>query len=465
MVSWAAMTRLGRRLVLGAALLALGSSCAQPEARRTTAPGPAAARAAAASSAAVGPSTGSAAASSPSTGSASSALASAAGETAPPASNAVPGDGAPAPALPPLFRRYPKLGQALPYVALGKWPTPVERADSLGQSLGIAQLYLKRDDLGGAPYGGNKVRKLELVLAEAKARGKQAVITFGGVGSNHALATALYARKVGLHAVLWLPPEPPSAHVRHNLLVELASGAEIHLTSNDHIDALVRENEHGQDRPQAPFVIPPGGSSLLGNVGLVNAAFELADQIAAGQLPPPDVVYVATGTLGSAVGLAIGLHAAGLHTRVRAVRASSTKYVNEQRMQAMVEDTVKLLRARDPSFPAVELGPTDLTIENGYVGRGYALPTAKGAHAMELVRERSGLELDPTYTAKTFAALIDDAPRLRAEVVLFWQTYDPRPIEPAEPAAPDVPRELRGYLAFTAREAGGATPRPTGSAH
>ena len=439
------MTRPGRLLLLSAALLlGLVASCAQPEARRTTAP--ASTHAMAPAPTAVGPAPAATAASAPSSASAPALAAAASGATASTAPSAVVAEGAPAAAVPPLFRRYPKLGQALPYVALGRWPTPVQRAEALGQSLGIAQLYLKRDDLGGAPYGGNKVRKLELVLAEAKARGKQAVITFGGVGSNHALATALYARRVGLHAVLWLLPEPPSAHVRHNLLGELASGAEIHLTSNDRIDALVRQSEHGEDSPGAPFVIPPGDSSLLGNVGLVNAAFELADQIAGGQLPAPDVVYIATGTLGSAVGLAIGLQAAGLHTRVRAVRASSSKYVNEQRMQTMVQATVELLRARDPSFPAVKLDPADLTIEHGYVGRGYALPTPKGTRAMELVRELGGLELDPTYTAKTFAALIDDAPRLRSEVVLFWQTYDPKPIDAAPAPTSDVPRELRGYL-------------------
>jgi D-cysteine desulfhydrase len=158
------------------------------------------------------------------------------------------------------------------------------------------------------------------------------------------------------------------------------------------------------------------------------------------------VVYLATGTLGSAVGLAVGLRAAGLGTRVRAVRASSTKYVNEPRMQAMIEATVRLLRERDPSFPEVRLGLADLTIEHRYVGQGYALPTAKGMRAMQLVRDRAGIELDPVYTAKAFAALIDDAPRLRTEVVLFWNTYDPKPVELSGRAAQDAPRELRGYL-------------------
>jgi D-cysteine desulfhydrase len=379
----------------------------------------------------------------------------------------------------PLFAAYPELGRALPVVELATLPTPLEHARALGDALGLPALYLKRDDRAADPYGGNKVRKLELVLAEARRRGHRSVVTFGGVGSNHALATAIYGRRAGLAVKLRLLPEPPSAHVRHNLLAELAAGAELSLGDNATIDALVRgaAEQERLDPPtpgplptpapaagslETPYVIAPGGSSLLGNVGYVNAAFELRDQIAAGLMPEPTRLYVAAGTLGTAVGLAVGLRAAGLRTQVRAVRVSSTKYVSDERVRLMARDTVRYLRTRAPSFPAVELGPDALVLDHSQVGRGYALPTAAGTRAAALAHAH-GLELDPTYTAKTFAALVRDAPTLGAEVVLFWDTYDPRTLDAGDASCDALAPDLRSYCTHPA--AGTAPPvRPSSPA-
>jgi len=344
-----------------------------------------------------------------------------------------------------LFARYPGLASKIPYVRLGTFPTPVEHASELGGALGIADLYIKHDDRSGDPYGGNKVRKLELVLADAVAQGKDAVLTFGGVGSNHALATTIYARKLGLRTILDLLPEPPSAHVRQNLLAELGFGAELHLTSPQKIDELLRQQANGTLPAGSPYVIAPGGSSLLGNVGFVNAAFELADQIARAELPTPDVVYITMGTSGSAVGLAIGLKAAGLKTEVRGVRASSTKYVSAAVARAMAEATVALLRDADPTFPNALPELTELRIVHSQVGKGYAMPTPQGEKARALAQRLAGLELDLTYTAKTFAALVADAPSLRGRVVLYWHTYDGRPLDVSQVRPEDLPKDLRSY--------------------
>jgi len=344
----------------------------------------------------------------------------------------------------PLFRRFPRLVDAIAYERLGSLPTPVERAADLGQRIGVPSLYVKRDDLAGEPYGGNKVRKLEFVLAEAKRQGRTRVLTFGGVGSNHALCTAAYAQKMGLRATLMLLPEPNTEHVREHLLADILFGAELKMGSNTSMARWTERAAGGQLAPDDPYVIPAGGTSPLGNVGFVNAAFELQDQVKRGELPEPDDVFIAAGTGGSAVGLAIGFAAAGMATRVRAVRTSSTRYVSEAGLQRELEATVKLLRA-DDTFPQIGWETVRLTIVEGYVGRGYALET-RAARRMASVAEESGLVLDPTYTAKTMAAVEGASTDLKAGVVVFWYTYDPRSIDVSKVSQDDVPSAVRGYF-------------------
>jgi 1-aminocyclopropane-1-carboxylate deaminase/D-cysteine desulfhydrase-like pyridoxal-dependent ACC family enzyme len=127
-----------------------------------------------------------------------------------------------------LFEQYPSLGERLPYISLGVFPTPVEKLERLGAKLGVNQLYIKRDDLTGRLYGGNKPRKLEFILGNALRLGTREVIAFGGVGSNHALATAIYAQQMGLKSISMLMPQPNAQYVRRNLLMSYYSGAELH---------------------------------------------------------------------------------------------------------------------------------------------------------------------------------------------------------------------------------------------
>jgi D-cysteine desulfhydrase len=164
-------------------------------------------------------------------------------------------------------------------------------------------------------------------------------------------------------------------------------------------------------------------------------------------MPAPDRVFVAAGTLGSAVGLAVGLRAAGLASQVVAVRASSTDYVNDRRLLSMAAATVALLRSHDPSFPEVRLGPADVRIEHGQVGGGYAMPTSKARRALDLVAAHAPIVLDETYTAKAFAAIIDAAPTLAEDVVLYWHTFDPTPMDTSGVRADELPLPLRGYAA------------------
>jgi D-cysteine desulfhydrase len=338
------------------------------------------------------------------------------------------------------------LRERLPWVSLGTLPTPIEQATGLGQHLGIRSLWVKRDDLSGEAYGGGKVRKLELLLGEAKRTRAQTVITFGGVGSNHAVATAIYAAQLGMRAVLALLPEPPDERVRTNLLADLAAGAELHLSSGR--DPLritawrARANEHG-----ALYAIAAGGSSPLGNVGFVNAAFELKDQIDRGEMPEPDDIYLAMGTMGAAVGLAIGLRAAGLGTRVVAVRASSPETSSERRLLAMAAETAGYLRGLDASLAALDSAASNIAVADGYLGAGYGRPTAKARAAIRLARDLAGLDLEHVYTGKALAALIDRAPRSSNRVVLFWNTHNSREMALQNADPRDLPAAFRGYFA------------------
>jgi D-cysteine desulfhydrase len=175
-------------------------------------------------------------------------------------------------------------------------------------------------------------------------------------------------------------------------------------------------------------VIPYGGASPLGTIGFVNAAFELKQQIKDGEVPEPDVIYVATGSMGTAVGLVLGLKAAGLKTRVVPVRVVPSQTTNPTKFVTLFNETNALLHAADLAFPIYELPENDVGIVHDFFGSGYGALTKEGVEAIRLVGETERIKLDVTYTGKAFAALIDAAQKgeLTDQVVLFWLTLNSR---------------------------------------
>jgi 1-aminocyclopropane-1-carboxylate deaminase/D-cysteine desulfhydrase-like pyridoxal-dependent ACC family enzyme len=337
-----------------------------------------------------------------------------------------------------LFKRYPLLNFRLPRIAFGNFPTPVQKLSGLCRRLGRDNLYIKRDDLSSLTYGGNKVRKLEFLLADALKRGAVRVITSGGAGSNHALATALYGKQVGLTAVLLLYNQPNTQSIRDNLLMNLYNGAEIvhHDTYQEHLQALeetVRSYEAADGK--APYIIPLGGSSPLGAMGYVNAGFELAEQIDAGILPLPSRVFLALGTMGTAAGLMLGLKAAGIRTHVHAVRVVPDYVADMDKCRILFRQTNDLLQKLDPSFPLYTIEPEDLTIYHEYFGEKYGLYTSEALAAASLLRENDGIILDGTYTGKACAAFVADARSGSDEPILFWNTKNSLPFPPEALAA------------------------------
>jgi len=200
------------------------------------------------------------------------------------------------------------------------------------------------------------------------------------------------------------------------------------------------------DATERLYAIAAGGSSPLGNLGYLNAALELEQQVRAGVLPAPHRLYLAMGTMGCAVGLALGLALTELPTHLIAVRVSNVPTSTPARFQALFDSTVAWLRQRDPAFPQLALDPSRVSLEGRFLGRGYAQPTRAGRDAVRLAREHAGLTLELTYTAKALAAVAAVAPSIREERVLFWNTHSR--VEPAtgDTGPRDLPREFRPYF-------------------
>jgi D-cysteine desulfhydrase len=277
------------------------------------------------------------------------------------------------------------------------------------------------------------VRKLEFALGQAIARKASAVLTFGAIGSHHALATSVYARRCGLRSIVVMAPQPLTAHVRNNLLLQQYYGAQLHLFDSfgdfpQGVKQIIRQEVASTG--VEPFVIPPGGSSVEGALGYVNGAFELAAQIHAGRMVAPRSLYVPLGTAGTAVGLMVGLRAAGLAVDLQLVRVVEGSFASPQRCVQLATEVVELLSRYEPSFASQHFSERDFVIRDEFFGAGYGESTPGGVEAVELMQRTEGITLETTYSAKACAALIADvrSGRIGNAPALFWNTYNAIPL-------------------------------------
>jgi len=349
----------------------------------------------------------------------------------------------------PLFTVFKKLGEVLPYRRLGTFPTPVSAMPTLTKTLGGPDLFIKRDDLSGPLYGGNKIRKLEFVLADALKKNCKRVITSGAAGSNHALATALYSKQCGIQPTLMLFEQPPSPAIGPTLLADFATKAEMHhdSTYTSHLKHIqkIRESCTGQDG-STPYIIPAGGSSVLGATGFVNAAFELREQIDGGQIPQPDTIYAALGTMGTAVGLLLGLKAAQLSTRLVAVQVVPDVVANPDLFATFYQQLNIFLNQQDPAFPILPLSPEDVTITTDFLGEGYGFSTPEAREAISLFKDNESISLDPVYTGKTAAGMVSHCRNERSGKILFWNTKSSVFPETASVDYHDLPKSFHHYF-------------------
>jgi D-cysteine desulfhydrase len=337
-----------------------------------------------------------------------------------------------------IERRFPTLRGRLPRVRCTTLPTRVHALKRLGRELGIEQLWVKRDDESGALYGGNKPRKLEFLLGAALAARKTAVLTFGGIGTHHGLATAICARAAGLRTILMLLTQPVTEHVRRCLLLDYAAGAELHYASTVPLLTLRALWVYARQllRGELPYVIPTGGTSPLGTLGFVNAAFELQEQIQAGELPEPAWIFVPMGSGGTVAGLVLGAKLAGLRSRVAGILVTDILPPSTTTLARLATKSLGLLRRCASDVPEISIAPGDFRIVSGYVGAAYGAPTEAARCARDLMAQLEGIHLETTYTAKCLAGMID-AVRIadyRTGPVLFWNTYSS--IDPATHLGP-----------------------------
>jgi D-cysteine desulfhydrase len=349
-----------------------------------------------------------------------------------------------------LFDAFPALAARLPRLALAELPTPVQRLAALEARAPGAALWIKRDDLCSPVFGGNKTRKLELILGALRRDGRERVMTFGFAGSNHAAATAIFCARAGISCALLLMPQPMAAADRVNLLAARAAGAELRLYPS--LPRLVaggvayRLRRAGRRGPIP--MIAAGGSGPEGNAAYAGAALELGAQIGAGLLPAPDEIHVAGGSLGTAAGLAVGLAAAGLPTRVVATRAVDERLAGAAALAREIRRAARFLRRIDPSFPRI--AAPAVRLDGGWLGPGYALPSPAGEAAARLLLEAEGIGLDTTYTAKAFARFLAAAraPESRGRALLFWHTGNAADLAPLAGAASpsDLPPAFRSLF-------------------
>jgi 1-aminocyclopropane-1-carboxylate deaminase/D-cysteine desulfhydrase-like pyridoxal-dependent ACC family enzyme len=308
---------------------------------------------------------------------------------------------------------------SLPLVPLAPHPTPVDELTRLRAALGprAPRLLMKRDDLLSFAMGGNKVRKIQAVAAEARAAGADLLITCGGVQSNHARVTAAAGAALGMKVVLVLNGPAPAKATANTLLDQLF-GAEIrYVPSREEraptMEAVAREATAAGRRP---FVVPLGASTPIGALGFARGVAEL---VTAGHRP--GTLMSATSSGGTQAGLIAGAALLGLDSHVIGISADDPAASLARTIGALLDGMAERLGAKPASLHRNR--PID--VDDGFVGAGYGVPTAESTEAIELVARTEGILLDPVYTAKAMAGLIA---RVRADAfspddtVLFWHT-------------------------------------------
>jgi D-cysteine desulfhydrase len=306
---------------------------------------------------------------------------------------------------------------AAPSVTLTSHPTPIDELTRLRAALGPScpRLLMKRDDLLSFALGGNKVRKLQTVAAEAQRAGATRLITCGGVQSNHARVTAAAGAALGLDVTLVLngaEPREPTGNARLDRLF----GATLVFvgTRDDREPAMHRAADAARAAGERPFIVPLGASTTTGAIGFARGVAELG-------AVRPDAIVHATSSGGTQAGLIAGCALLGISTRIIGISADDPAASLTATIRGLLEGIAQQLGARGETVGA----DRPIEVDDGWVGEGYGIPTPASHAATELVARTEGIVLDPVYTAKAMAGLLD---RIRAQAfppastVLFWHT-------------------------------------------
>ena len=300
-------------------------------------------------------------------------------------------------------------------VVFASLPSPLQRADRLGVKLGLEELFIKRDDLTGFSFGGNKIRKLEFLIADALAKGADTILVMGGPKSNLCEATAAAARVMGMACELILYGDRPSP-APANLILAEASGAVSWFTGDDDrssVDEFAKQRAAAlmSDGHQA-YAIPRGGATAVGAVGYHLAVAEVASQLSESGIDAASIV-ICVGSGGTLGGIVSGVAALGVSWDLFGASVSRECDEAERQVDSIAEQCARLLGTE---VPVPKLTMVDAR------GPGYGQPWSAAEAASDLARESEGLMLDPVYTAKAFAALVQLAADGLNGPVVFWHT-------------------------------------------
>ena len=316
--------------------------------------------------------------------------------------------------------------QPPPRVPLANLPTPLQKMEHLSRQTGV-DIYFKRDDFTGSELSGNKIRKLEFLMADARDHGADTVITCGGAQSNHCRATALAAVNAGLSSLLLLrtedPIHPPA--LSGNILLDGLAGSDIVWITPDQYRArdeiFDREAQRLQRAGRQPYIIPEGGSTALGAWGYVQAIQELVGDLkhVDGGAVRPTTVICATGSGGTTAGLALGARLCGADIRVAGVNVCDDRDYFVEIIDAICREFYSTwLPDESADVPAYD-------IVDGYVGRGYALSRPEELIAIRDLVRLEGVVLDPVYTGKAYFGMLAELARDRqrfGERIVFIHT-------------------------------------------
>lgn len=325
---------------------------------------------------------------------------------------------------PLLHQLHPSLNQVVQPINLGINQTPIENLVHFQKSFNIKSLWMKRDDLNHPIYGGNKIRKLEYLLAQANQHKK--ITTFGYTGSNHCVATSFFAKQLKIPCQAILLHQANSYYLRENLMWHARLGTtllrpkELLRIKNSNPWSSIKRHYHGEE---GTLYIPPGGTNHLSTLGFINAAFELKIQLEKENIPEPDHIYVPCGTIGTFLGLIIGCRLAGMKTQVIGTRVVS---------KSLVTSRVILNHLQSFNEVGKKWGLPDLTwtrahyrVHQDSFGKAYGKFFPSSSHLVEQLYDSEQILLEGCYTGKNLNAikLDSDLDLLANKNVMIWNTF------------------------------------------
>ena len=304
----------------------------------------------------------------------------------------------------------------LPRIVLGSFPTPIQPAQNLSEHAN-RRILIKRDDLSGLALGGNKVRKLEYLMADAIERGFDTVVSTGYLQSNNVVQTAAAAARVGFQSVSVLEANKPEQTLGNVLLASYLGSEVVYTDGRPRDEVIAATQTRIENAGRRPYILPPGGSTPVGVAGFVDAAAEVKDQLSSHE-EDVDAIVLATGTGGTQAGLILGNQLAGSNVHVYGLSIGKSQMELMETIPRLVRETAGLLDCNWNDTGHWE-------VRDEFVGAGYAQPDAQDFRIINLVAQLEGIFLDPVYTGRAMRGLIELLQRDAIPgtgSVLFWHT-------------------------------------------